>query len=202
MEQVMRRAIAEIMKLIGFEQMESNAMELLLAIHNDRLESNLRTITKPSFLCGRASVSLLDLFGMRQTLPRISNEMQFAKEMLEECKITVPVCKNRSIQSLFTLAPVKKQTHPIELLEEETEWISPLSTRVEKFIHIYDFMPEFPPIHTFRMTFIKSSAFKNQSSKVKNRLEQSLRSEGNMVKLIKSSGSMPRFINYLYKGKM
>jgi Transcription factor TFIID complex subunit 8 C-term len=101
----------------------------------------------------------------------------------------------------FKLVIIDLEDYDYEELVEPEEWTSPLSVRVEKFIHIYDFMPSFPPIHTFRQTTIKQQTIKNQSSKVKKRLEQSLKSEENMIKLIKSSGSIPGFINYLYKRK-
>ncbi|ELA40925.1 uncharacterized protein VICG_02014 [Vittaforma corneae ATCC 50505] len=202
MDEILKRSALELLKSIGFESIESKALELLLAIHNDRIMSYLQTNSKISVLSSRPSVSLLDLCGIKQQLPRIGNEIPFTKDMLAECNAMIPNCRNKSVQYLFTLVPSKTYEFPREILEEEHEWISPLSARVERFIHIYDFMPNFPPIHTFRMTSLKSSTLKNQSSKVKNRLEQSLRSEGSMVKLIKSSGSMPKFINYLYKGKV
>lgn len=202
MDEVFKRSVLELLKRTGFEGIEARALELLLAVHNDRITSYLQISSRVPALSSRPSVSLLDIFGPQQQLPRIGSEMPFTRDMLAECNAVVPNCASRAVQSLFTLVPFKTYEFPRETFEEESEWTSPLSARVEKFIHIYDFMPNFPPIHTFRMTPMKSSIFKNQSSRVKSRLEQSLRSEGNMVKLIKSSGSMPKFINYLYKGKI
>jgi len=101
--------------------------------------------------------------------------------------------------SLFTLPGIPEEKIEFEEKEENEEWISQVSIRVEKFIHIYDHMPSFPPIHTFRMTIPKQNSGIGQSTKVKNRLEQSIKSENNLIKLITSSGSLPPFINYLYK---
>lgn len=86
-------------------------------------------------------------------------------------------------------------------VEEKTclEFKSPLSTYLERYIHIYEFMPAFPPTHTFRQTYLKNKEKEDKSQLVKTRLEQSLRSERNLLKLIKGSGSLPSFINYLYK---
>lgn len=197
----MTRIIIDLLKNVGFESVETKALELLKSVFTDRVDAYLHTISRLSIQSSRSSVSLLDLLGVKQKIPRIGKEIQFTNEMLIECNATISYSKIKPIQQLFTLVFGKKQNFENEIKEETVEWISPLSSRVEKFIHIYDFMPSFPPIHTFRMTLTKGSGFKNQSSKVKNRLEQSLRSENNMVKLIKSSGSMPKFINYLYKGK-
>ncbi|KAK6090827.1 hypothetical protein P3W45_000072 [Vairimorpha bombi] len=86
-------------------------------------------------------------------------------------------------------------------VEEEPcfDFKSPLSTYLERYIHIYEFMPPFPPTHTFRQTYLKNKEKEDKSQLVKTRLEQSLRSEKNLLKLIKGSGSLPSFINYLYK---
>jgi len=201
MDDVIKRIVAELLKTIGFEAVESKALELLVNVLDDRITSYLNTVSKMSLLCSRPTTTLLDLFGMRQRVPWIGKELRIPNDALAECGVLSTPCRSRTVQSLFTLVPLKKQHFPVEMAELEESWVSPLSTRVEKFIHIYEFMPEFPPIHTFRMSLMKGSTVKNQSSKVKNRLEQSLRSEGNMVKLIKSSGSMPKFVNYLYKGR-
>lgn len=199
MDEVTKRAIAELLKNIGFEAVDRRAMELLFSIFDDRLTSYLGSNSRLSLLCSRPTTTLVDLFGIRQNIPRIGNELHFPPEVLTECNVSLPPCTNRTIQNLFSLVHIKKLHFPIEMIEPEPEWTSPLSTRVEKFIHVYEFMPNFPPIHTFRISSVKNTAMKNQSSKVKNRLDQSLKSEGSMVKLIKSSGSMPKFINYLYK---
>lgn len=93
--------------------------------------------------------------------------------------------------------------HPVNYSEEELlpvlEFKSPLSTYLERYIHIYEFMPPFPPTHTFRQTYLKNKEKEDKSQLVKSRLEQSLRSERNLLKLIKGSGSLPSFVNYLYK---
>lgn len=202
MDEAKRRTIAQLLKTIGFESVEAKALELLVRVLDDRVTAYLTTVSRMALLCSRPTTTLLDLFGMRQTVPRIGRELRIPKDALAECNVDVPPCRNTTVQGLFTLVPLRRQAFPVETLAQEETWVSPLSTRVEKFIHVYDFMPEFPPIHTFRTSSVKGSTLKNQSSKVKNRLEQSLRSEGNMVKLIKSSGSMPKFVNYLYKGQM
>lgn len=80
----------------------------------------------------------------------------------------------------------------------ETRFDSPLASNIEKYIHIYEFMPDFPPVHAFRQTIVKPHSKSSRSVNVKNRLEQSLRSEDNLLRLIKASGSLPPFINFLY----
>lgn len=202
MDDVVKFCVAKLLKKAGFEGIEAKALELIVEVHRDRISRFLQSMVKLSIHASRPSVSLLDLFAVKYNFPRIGREFPFTEEMLLECNVDIPVCKNKSVQNIFSLILPEKVHFPKCVQEEEIEWCSPLSGKVEKFIHIYEFMPSFPPIHTFRLTPLKSSIFKNQSAKVKNRLEQSLRSEENMVKLIKSSGSMPNFINYLYRRKI
>ncbi|KAM0681312.1 hypothetical protein GINT2_000511 [Glugoides intestinalis] len=202
MDDVVKLCIIKLLKKAGFESIEAKALEIIIEVHKDRLSRFLQTIVKLSTHASRPSVSLLDSFGVKHTFPHIGKELRFSKEMLIECHTDIPICRNKSVQNIFSLIVPEKTVFPNSIQEEEVEWCSPLSGKIEKFIHIYEFMPNFPPIHTFRLTPLKSSIFKNQSAKVKNRLEQSLRSEENMVKLIKSSGSMPNFINYLYRRKI
>lgn len=202
MDEVMKRIIIQILKKTGFEAVESQALEVLLKVFSDRLISYLNTVSQKTQHSSRPSTSFIDLLNMNAQIFKIGKEVSYPQHILSECNVTVPDCKYESIKKLFSLIHINRENYPEELIEPEIEWISPLATRVEKYIHIYDFMPNFPPIHTFRMTAVKPMNSKYQSTKVKNRLEQSLSSEGNMVKLIKSSGTMPKFINFLYKGRM
>jgi len=94
---------------------------------------------------------------------------------------------------------IKPVLYPSVQKNNIEEFKSPLSTYLERYIHIYDFMPSFPPTHTFRQTYIKNKEKEDRSQKVKTRLEQSLRAEKNLLRLIKGSGSLPSFVNYLHK---
>lgn len=186
MREILARIIMDILKKAGFELVNKIALEQLIEVLNDKVFSTLNIISQQSILAGRSSVSLLDVFGINQKNRYLANLLNN---------------ENNTIENMFNVIPITDFDFPIELLPEENKWISPISTKFEKFIHIYDFMPDFPPIHTFRQTFTKNQISKNQSSKVKNRLEQSLKTEDNMIKLIKSSGSIPKFVNFMYKNK-
>ncbi len=81
---------------------------------------------------------------------------------------------------------------------EEYSWNSLLGNQGERIIHIYDFMPELPPTHTYRQTITRANNERLESVKIKTRVEQSVKSEKNMLKLFKSSNSLPKFVNYLH----
>lgn len=202
MDEIMKRIIVQILKKTGFESVESKALEMLLEVYNDRICSFLNTVSRRTIHSLKPSTSFIDILSMKNEIFQIGKELPLTSEMLNECNVTVPKSNFRKVQKIFSVVAITRENFPEELIEPELEWTSPITTKVEKYIHIYDYMPSFPPIHTFRMTAMRQSNSKHQSTKVKNRLEQSLSSEGNMVKLIKSSGTMPKFINFLYKGRM
>lgn len=201
MDEVQRKIIASILKEAGFDNANQKALEILLNVFEDRLTSFLHASLQKSIHAGRPSMTMLDILDSKQCFQKLLNYRPWDKSHLLECRTSAPKCSFKNNEDMFSLVPLREINLEYELLEPEVEWSSPLSTHVEKFIHIYDFMPSFPPIHTFRMTALKSQSSKNQSSKVKNRLEQSLRSESNMIKLIKTNGSIPGFINYMYRNK-
>jgi len=201
MDEVQRKIIASILKEAGFDSANQKALEILLNVFEDRLSSFLHSSLQKSIHAGRPSMTMLDILDSKQCLQKLLDYRPGDESHLLECNASVPKCSFKNNEDMFSLVPLREINLEYELLEPEVEWSSPLSTHVEKFIHIYDFMPSFPPIHTFRMTALKSHSSKNQSSKVKNRLEQSLRSESNMIKLIKTNGSIPGFINYMYRNK-
>lgn len=207
MKRLLERCVAKILREAGFEAVSSKGLELFTRIYEDRVCAVLTTIASRAALASRPSSSFLDLLDCVEKASAFECKRQrkkqavFASSQPQHSSSETALFQKKRAQ-LFNVLRFPAGEYETEKLVEPEEWISPISTRVEKFIHIYDFMPNFPPIHTFRLTTIKQPAMKNLSSKVKNRLEQSLKSEGNMIKLIKSSGSLPGFVNYLYKKKM
>ncbi|KAI5172477.1 hypothetical protein PAEPH01_1753 [Pancytospora epiphaga] len=196
MKKVIEFTVLQILRQTGFETVSRRSLELIVEVFKDRLVAFLNTVSSRAALSMRSGISLVDLMDYIEDPRSFSHIGNRGKQRGMETS----ALKNARSR-LFDVIPAPQVQFEKENLEEPKEWISPLSTRVEKFIHIYDFMPNFPPIHTFRLTLPKQVVQKNYSSRVKKRLEQSLKSEGNMIKLIKSSGSLPGYINYLYKNK-
>lgn len=199
MKEILKRTIAKVLMKAGFTSIEGNALEFLIETMDNKIISTLRIVSQQALLAGRSSISMLDLFGIKQKNRLLTKKIDFSKDVLNECNVSVANCKHPDVRNMFSVIPIEETEYPYEFIEKDVDWVSPISTKFEKFIHIYDFMPDFPPIHTFRQTILKTQISKNQSSKVKNRLEQSLRTEDNMIKLIKSSGSIPKFINFMYR---
>ncbi|KAF9762393.1 hypothetical protein NGRA_2049 [Nosema granulosis] len=169
MDEIIKHFLCVFLKEQGFESVETKALLMLKEAFEMRLNSYLRALYSYKSLSSKQNTTLTDVL------------------CLTDHKLPLILPSRKALEY--------EETKVVE----ECEFISPLANTVEKYIHIYDFMPTFPPTHTFKQTFVKSDTKENKSFSVKNRLEQSLRSENNLLRLIKSSGSLPPFINYLYK---
>lgn len=173
-DKFIQATISIVIKQLGFTHASPQAIELFSKVFEDRILFILRSVGTSALHSNRTKINLFDLCFYRKEL-----------------------------RGNVLKVPLKKETIPVEYeeLSDEERWISKLSVRVDKFSHIYEFMPEFPPIHTFRQTPLPTNSEKTESLNVKNRMDQSLKSEENMFKLFKSSGSFPPIINYLYMQK-
>lgn len=202
MRKILEREIIKILKVAGFGSISKQALEILISVYEDRQISILSTVMSRSLLASRPTLSLLDFISIFESKDCFrdnkSNCSAFSDYSSKISNLKGDFSFSK-LMNIFNLLNYEPETFEEENPKEDKEWISPISTKVEKAIHIYDFMPNFPSIHTFRNTSVKQQNSKNFSSKVKNRLEQSLRTENNMIKLIKTSGKIPNFVNFIYK---
>ncbi|KRH91818.1 hypothetical protein M153_23473000584, partial [Pseudoloma neurophilia] len=76
--------------------------------------------------------------------------------------------------------------------EESKKYL--IATPIDKYVHIYEHLPSFPPSHTFRRTITKESV-DYSCEKLKKRIEESLRAENNLFKMMRGRN----FINFLYQ---
>ncbi|KAL6122649.1 hypothetical protein NUSPORA_00173 [Nucleospora cyclopteri] len=164
---------SKIFSAAGFDSTSTKAMAVCVQVLKETIGENAKILASSASHAGKAFVT----------------EYEFIKSFYALNKFN------------FEIYGVSEIDDKIEYEEYkiEKEWTSPLANFSEKFIHIYDFMPDFPPTHTYRNTKITERTENLESLNVKNRMDQSLKSEANMFKLFKSSGSLPPFINFLYK---
>ncbi|KAI5149311.1 hypothetical protein ENBRE01_0828 [Enteropsectra breve] len=213
MEPILESVIIKTFKNSDFEAINRRAMELMKRVLGDRIEAILLGLKTRALHANRPTITMLDLEEMIESTSSFSARKTSNKTKYFLCDEEINMLKEANMYSkdyirlylktrrmnLFDIPAISPTTSSHEEQEDTIEWNSPLSTKVEKFIHIYDFMPSFPPLHTFRNTVSKQAGAKKHSSQVKNRLEQSLKSEGSMIKLIKNTGSLPPYVNYLYQ---
>ena len=74
----------------------------------------------------------------------------------------------------------------------------PISAPVDKFINIYEFMPIFPPLHTFRATLVKENKVRSRARDVKERIEQKNQVTASVFRILKRLKEISNRANYLY----
>lgn len=112
------------------------------------------------------------------------------------------------LQTLFKTPFItdNKMYYPMQFAEEPDEDghvpCSGIGVRVEKFVHIYDFMPVFPPAHTFKKSFPKESGDEEERGRnIKRRLEESLVGENNLVRMMDACNEIPDYVNFMRERK-
>lgn len=179
-DDILRDLASKCLREAGFLSTNKQAMEYLIEIFKEHLNQTAKILASNVNLAGRTEISFYDFIKCGKLL-------------------RTSIMSENIFQVLDTVGVDSKIS--FEQVAAKEEWVSPLANTSDKFIHIYDFMPEFPPTHTYRNTALPETRDHMESLNVKNRIEQSIKSEKNMFKLFKTSGSLPPFINYLYKMK-
>ncbi|OQS55032.1 hypothetical protein EHP00_945 [Ecytonucleospora hepatopenaei] len=168
---VLENLLGLFLKKIGYEKVDKKAFILLKEVFICWLNSKIGLLSFLASHSGRTKLNFFDFF---------NTEVNHI--LLSELDIIL-------------------SNYEHEVFPEQNEWKSSISHKNEKFIHIYEFMPDFPPIHTYRNTMIKENNTHVEINNIKDRMKQSIRSEKNMFKLFKVSGSLPPFINCIYNNE-
>lgn len=72
-----------------------------------------------------------------------------------------------------------------------------LCTYVDLPPYFYEFLPKFPPAHTFKSTPIKRRVVDDKSKKARIRNEQGIKAVDSLFRMMESSGTRPKRANYL-----
>ena len=172
-DKYLEATIAKVFLTMNFEGMNEKALFTLKETFKIYLDSNCKIIGRIANHSGRNDVSLFDFYRIQRKIQVFNYDVVNVLGIDDKLKYEQIILKDN--------------------------WISPLGIKSDRFIHIYDFMPEFPAIHTFRNTTLVESKEGLESINVKSRIDQSVKSEKNMFKLFKTSESLPPFINCMYR---
>ncbi|KAI5191801.1 hypothetical protein NECID01_1646 [Nematocida sp. AWRm77] len=89
----------------------------------------------------------------------------------------------------------------IELEEQSfslpAEYVSEICTYVEPAPNYYEFLPKFPPVHTFKNTPIKRRVSDDRAQKARLRNEQTIKIVDSLFSIMKRSKKNLRYANYL-----
>lgn len=90
---------------------------------------------------------------------------------------------------------IKETKEAIQNVDSEIKNESDFSIaqHINKYVHIYDHLPKFPPSHTFRRTIQKEN-LDFSCNNLKKRIEQSFKAEKNLFKMVK----IGKFVNFLH----
>ena len=80
---------------------------------------------------------------------------------------------------------------------EKEEFVSKISGAVSKWLNVYEYLPNFPPLHTFKTTTVREKKQRSRAKDIKERIDQSNKIINNLFKLIKSTKKPPKHANYL-----
>lgn len=169
--------IANMLKNVGFECTNNRALMLLDHSFLLFFSSVLKTLKIRTIHSNRAKVTIIDILKMKQN-----------KEYYDKIKEFVIL-----LSRLHNEENIVNENVEIEENEkEETKFT--ISTQIEKYVHIYDHLPPFPPSHTFRKTIIKEQKV-SSCDNLKKRMEESLRAEKNLFRMMEVNN----FVNFLYQ---
>ncbi|OAG31799.1 transcription initiation factor TFIID subunit 8 [Nematocida displodere] len=108
------------------------------------------------------------------------------------------------IDATLILKDVKDLPSPtktLEVLVEPTalpeEFRSEICTYVDYPTNYYEFLPRFPPAHTFKNTAIKRRVPDDRAQKARLRNEQTIEVVDNLFNVLKKTGKVLRRANYL-----
>lgn len=171
MEKILEKCILEELKRAGYKKLNSKALYMFTQITINHIETNCNILSSLTLHSMRSKSTFLDILNL------------------------IKLSKIDYANNVYSRPTVK---YEIEKESKILQFKSFISTSAEKFLHIYDFMPDFPPVHTFKKSFLKENRSEDKSEKVKQRIEQSLKTESSLLKIIASSKGLPKRINFLF----
>ncbi|TBU07293.1 putative subunit 8 of transcription factor IID [Hamiltosporidium magnivora] len=170
MEKILEKCILEELKRAGYQKLNTKALYMFTQTTIAQIKTNCNILSSLTLHSMRSRSTLLDVMNL-----------------IKLTKIDYSNVYNRPTVKY----EVEEEPKPIQFK-------SSISCSAEKFIHIYDFMPDFPPVHTFKKSFLKENRSEDKSEKVKQRIEQSLKTESSLLKIIACSKGLPKRINFLF----
>lgn len=136
-----------------------------------------------------SEVFSLYMFRTLGYIKRISTHSQRSKATMVDVLSILGILEVRSYECV---------DFETEKAPEIETFYGPISAPVDKFINIYEFMPVFPPLHTFRATLVKENKVRSRAKDVKERIEQKNQVAASVFRILKRLNEIPNRANYLY----
>lgn len=136
-----------------------------------------------------SEVFALYMFRTLGYIKRVATHSQRSKATMVDVLSSLGILEVQSYESI---------NFETEKMPETEMFYGPISAPVDKFINIYEFMPVFPPLHTFRATLVKENKVRSRAKDVKERIEQKNQVAASVFRIFKRLDEIPNRANYLY----
>jgi Bromodomain associated/Transcription factor TFIID complex subunit 8 C-term len=176
-EQILQICVSLIVRKAGYDSIESRALAHLASVSRKYIAYISTAVKKHAAYSHRAIPTAIDVIqavhGMKIKLG--------AESVAEQ-----PVLK----------APIRTETERAVLPFKEM-LPSEIALPAEMPPNYYNFLPPFPPAHTFKTTQIKKRILDDKAKKSRIRHEQATLVTESLFKMLESSGMRPKKANYL-----
>lgn len=166
MDQILDIYILSELKDTGYSFANKRALQILKSVFIKKMLTYCKSLKHVTNHAGRHKTILTDIFNFdKSPMFEINNSSKVALHFEN---------------SIYT--PPEK-------------FVNEIASKIDRYIHIYEFMPEFPPTHTFKRSYAKNA--KKHDIKIKQRVEQNLLAERTVFKMVFVEKKMPRHVNYM-----
>ncbi|KAM0688670.1 hypothetical protein COBT_000071 [Conglomerata obtusa] len=178
MDEIIESTLALILRDAGYDSISKHALNHFSQIFKNQILSLLKALNALTLHAQRSKSSLIDI----QSLLKLTNR-----------SITTGDIQN-AIQKNDLLPHFQN-----EIAEVTVSFENLIANSIDRFIHVYEFMPQFPPTHTFKRNYSKEVGKHRRPDGIKKRIEESVMVERSLIRMIMERGEMPKYVNYLCK---
>lgn len=172
MHSIISHILIRFLQAAGYTHTDSYAISILSTILTTHLHNLLKSLQKLTTHAQRSKTTLIDLHSLTSLL---NLKVSFIELQFEQANYIINT--NRMLSG-----------HAFE---------NSIVSKIDRYIHIYEFMPSFPPTHTFKKTFPKETIKHETPEKIKMRLDQVARAEKNLIRILKVSKGLGRRVNFM-----
>lgn len=176
MMQPFNATLLHLLKNTGYTHTNTRALDIFSSISLQYIDEFLKTLANTTNHAQRSKTTVVDLFAI-----------------LNLSKIDL---NNKGDVDFKKVVPLGFETDANDLSGACT-FENSIVSKIDRYIHIYEFMPSFPPTHTFKKTFPKETIRNETPEKIKTRLEQVARAEKNLIKMLRVSKGLPKYVNFM-----
>lgn len=171
MDNIIEHIIIEALSSAGYTSFSKRAVEHFKQVFINKQLSFLNSLSAVTIHSQRSKSNIIDL---NNTL-KLTNKKISQKDL------------------------VSFDTKKFENQEEQefVNFVNPIASNIDRFIHVYEFMPHFPPSHTFKRNYTKEIAKHRRPDGIKKKIEETVLVERSLIRIMKENKELKCFANFL-----